>query len=162
MSREVPEHIGELSRYAMQEALDKVDRALADAPEDVRAALSVIRLVENMPRQVPWYGASVLLPDGDSVSVGTVLRNAFEAVGDSADDPPKGGDHWFTRRYRPAWQWSKREYNDFLLHLLDPERWERERLSAERAALIRRQAAGYLASPESSPASSRTAGHSQV
>ena len=34
MSLEVPEHIGELSHYAMQQALDKVDAALADAPED--------------------------------------------------------------------------------------------------------------------------------
>jgi hypothetical protein len=138
-----------MSRYAMQQALGKVDRALADAPEDVRAALSVIRLVENMPRRVPWYGVPVPTPEGDSVSVGTVLRNAFEAVGDWADDPPKAGDHWFTQRYRPIWQQGERDYDDFLTHLTDPVRWEQEcaegRLSAERAARIRESALRYLA-----------------
>jgi hypothetical protein len=145
MSLDVPEHIGELSRYAMQQA---------DAPEDVRAALSVIRLVENMPRRVPWFGASIPTPEGDSVHAGTVMRCAFEALGDWIDGPTDQGletkaDHWFTKRWLTTWRQGHRDYDDYLTHLTDPARWEQEsvetRLTAERAASYHEQAARYLA-----------------
>jgi hypothetical protein len=143
VTREVPEHLGELSTWALQEAIDKVDNALADAPDEIRAAVSVIRLVTNMPRQAPWYGVSIDREDS-SVTVGVMMRNAFEALGDWVDALGSGGrivtktDHWFTRLYAETWRRGKREYNDYLDHLLDPVQWENKRqISAERAAAHR-------------------------
>jgi hypothetical protein len=153
MSRDVPEHIGELSRYALQQAIDRVDRELRDAPQEVRDAVSVIRLVVSIPRRVPWYGATIDTEDS-SITVGVVMRNAFEAVGDSIDAPTDRGpetraDHWFTQMYLPRWRQGKRDYGDYLSHLTDPARFEREcaerRLSAEQAAAIRRSAMDWLA-----------------
>jgi hypothetical protein len=74
MSREFPEHIDELSRYALEEAIDTVSRAVADAPEDVRRAAAVIRLVTGVPRRVPWYGVPVD-PEDNSVTAGVMVRS---------------------------------------------------------------------------------------
>ena len=54
-----------------------------------------------------------------SVSVGVVLRNAFEALGDYIDVPTGKGlqtraHHWFTQRYLRLWRQGKREYNEWL------------------------------------------------
>jgi hypothetical protein len=144
MSHEVPQHIGELSTRAFDDALDVIDDALEDAPDDVRAALSVIRLVSGMPRQAPWYGVSMPVPEGGTVSVGTVLGNAFEAVGDWPWSEPRKTDHWFTRRHYPAWCQGRRDYDDYLRHLLDPGGWEVKRLTAELAAEQRAQIYRYF------------------
>jgi hypothetical protein len=153
MSRDVPEHIGELSRYALQQAIDRVDRELAGAPQELRDAVSVIRLVTDVPRRAPWYGA-IIDSEDSSVSVGVMMRNAFEAVGDSIDAPTDRGlethaDHWFTKLYLSRWRRGRREYRDYLEHLTDPARFEREcaerRLSAEQAAAIHRSAVDWLA-----------------
>lgn len=141
--QEVPRNIGELSRYALQEAVERVDRELRDAPQEVRDAISIIRLVVNVPRQAPWYGVQIDADDS-SVSVGVMMRNAFEAVGDHIDVPTSEGlrtkaDLWFTKLYLPRWRQGKREYMDYLHHLTDPERWERdesERLSREQAQAL--------------------------
>jgi hypothetical protein len=148
MSLEVPQNIGELSNYAFEEALGKVDRALADAPEDVRAAIGVIRLVSSVPRRAPWYGIP-MDPDDSSVTVGVVLRNAFEALGDQIDYPTNRGletraTHPFTQRNLPRWRAGKREYNEYLDHLTDPLGFEGRRLSDEQAAARRREITGYL------------------
>jgi hypothetical protein len=154
MSREVPENIGELSTWAMQQALDRIGHYLIDsnAPQELLDALSVVRLVEGMPRQAPWWGVSVPTPEGDTVSVGTLLRNAFEALGDHIDYPTREGlqtraEHYFTRRHLPAWRAGRRAYNDYLDHLLDPQEWERgqaKRLEAAEADRIRDHAMTYL------------------
>lgn len=144
MSFEVPEHIGELSTWAFDAALGKIDRALADAPDDVRAAISVIRLVSGMPRCMPWYGVSMPTPEGDTVSMGRVLGNAFEAVGDWPWTEPRKTEHYFTCRHYPAWRQGRRDYNDYLDHLLDPAGWEARRFTAEQAAEARAQVARYL------------------
>jgi hypothetical protein len=143
MSREFPEHIDELSRYALEEAIGTVSRYAAGGPEEVRRAAAVIRLVTGVPRRVPWYGVPVD-PEDNSVTAGVMMRNAFEAVGDWVDALSSGGktttkaDHWFTKMYLGLWRAGKRDYNDFLDHLTDPLRWEAEqaerRLSAEQAA----------------------------
>lgn len=151
MSLEVPQNIGELSNYAFDEALAKIDRALADAPEDVRAAIGVVRLVSSVPRAAPWYGVP-MDPDDSSVTVGVVLRNAFEALGDAIDYPTARGletraRHWFTQRNLPRWREGKREYNDYLDHLMDPLGFEQKRrISAEQAAGTRRRVTDYLGS----------------
>jgi hypothetical protein len=144
VSFEVPEHIGELSTWAFEEALGKIDAALADAPDDVRAAISVIRLVSGMPRQAPWYGVHMPTPEGDTVSMGTVLGNAFEAVGDWPWAEPRKTEHWFTRRHYPAWRQGRRDYHDYLDHLFDPGGWETRHITAEQAAEYRRDVARYL------------------
>lgn len=151
MSLEVPQNIGELSNYAFDEALAKVDRALADAPEEIRAAISVIRLVSGVPRSAPWYGVP-MDPDDSSVTVGVVLRNAFEALGDHIDYPTDRGletqaRHSFTQRNLPRWREGKREYNDYLDHLTEPIRFEQRKLSDEQAASSRRAVREYLSRP---------------
>lgn len=152
MSFEVPQNIGELSNYAFDEALAKVDRALAGAPEEIREAISVIRLVSSVPRRTPWYGMP-MDPDDSSVTVGVVLRNAFEALGDDIDYPADRGletraRHWFTQRNLPRWRQGKREYDDYLDHLTDPIRFEQRKLSDEQAASSRQAVLDYLSRQE--------------
>ena len=144
MSDEFPENIGELSRYALEQAIERVDRALAGAPEEIRKSVAVIKLVTGMPRRVPWYGVTMPTPEGDSVALGTVLGNAFEAVGDRPWSAPVKTDHYFTRRHWAAWRQGRRDYDDYLDHLLDPLRWEQDgkRLTDEEAALAAQHAAG--------------------
>jgi hypothetical protein len=148
MSREFPEHIDELSRYALEEAVGTVSRYTADGPEEVRRAAAVIRLVTGIPRRVPWYGVCVD-PEDSSVTAGVMMRNAFEAVGDYVDAVVEGGarktkaDHWFTKMYLGLWRAGKRDYHDFLDHLTDPLRWEAEqaekRMAREEAGMLYRQ-----------------------
>jgi hypothetical protein len=133
MSLEVPQHIGELSNWAFDEALAKVDRALADAPEDIRAALGVIRLVSDVPRRAPWYGVTVDAKEG--VSAGTVMWNLVEYY---------WGSESYRERVKRRLEDGRREYDDYLRHLTDPLGCERSRLSGEQAAECRRAVAGYL------------------
>ena len=135
MSFEVPQHIGELSDYAFDEALARVDRALADAPEDVRAALAVIRLVSGIPRRSPWYGVTVDAKEG--TSAGTVMWNLAEY-------------YWGSQDYRESvkrrLEAGQREYDDYLRHLTDPLGFERARKVSDGQAAAYRQAVGeYLA-----------------
>ena len=133
MSFEVPQDISELSNYAFDEALAKVDRALADAPEDVRAALGVIRLVSGIPRRVPWYGATV---DAEqAASVGTVMWNLVEYYWGSQD---------YRETVKRRLEAGEREYDDYLRHLTDPIGFAQRRLSDEQAAEARRAIAEYL------------------
>jgi hypothetical protein len=158
VSFEFPERAGELSTYALNKSVELLSEALKDHPdEDVRKALAVIRLVAPYPRQVPWYGATMRLPGrNDSVPLGTVLRNAFESVGDDVDALYEDGRvvttqrNWFTQRYLSAWRQGKRDYYDYLDHFSDPLRWEAEdrekRLSDEQAAAEHQRIAGFLRS----------------
>jgi hypothetical protein len=143
VSREVPEDLGELSNYAFDEAMATVEQALAGAPPEVRRALSVIKLVSDVPRRSPWYGIPID-PEDSSVTVGVMMRNAVESVGDWIDGPLGDGPHtkadsWFTRRYLPLWRDGKLAYYDYLDHLSDPLRYEAE------LARRRMQAAEYAA-----------------
>lgn len=133
MTNDIPRNVGELSRYAMQEALDKIDRYLANAPQELRDAISVVRLVEGMPRQAPWFGVQVPTPEGDSVAVGTLLGNAFEALGDWAWWGPVKTEHSFTQRWYGPWVKGRTAYNDFLDHLTEPQAWERGQAEARLA-----------------------------
>ena len=155
VSTDPPVDVGELSRHMIREAIDLVDRELADAPADVRRAVAVIRMVADIPRRAPWYGVP-MDPDDSSVTVGVVLRNAFEALGDYIDYPTDRGleteaGHWFTQRELPRWREGKREYDDYLDHLFDPIRADRERaearLSADQAAAGRAWLAGETFRP---------------
>ena len=148
MSHEFPENIGELSRYSLEKAIERVDQALADAPEEIRKSVAVIKLITGTPRRAPWYGVTMPTPEGDTVSMGRVLGNAFEAVGDWPWSEPRKLEHYFTRRHYPQWVAGRREYDDYLDHLLDPLRWEQElaekRMTDEEAAIAAQRAAGYL------------------
>lgn len=148
MSTEWPTHLGDLSAYTLQQAIEVLEKAFAGpGDEDVQHALAVIRMVAPMPRRSPWYGQPID-PDDGSVTVGVMMRNAFEAVGDSPDEPPK---HWLTKMYLARWRRSRAEYYDFLEHLLDPVRAaqeaERSRLTQEQAAACERSIRSFLRAP---------------
>ena len=167
MSREYPDHLGELSTGALEDAMNELEawvkkldadyrRSLAGSgiavslstgavvkppgvrgsgdsgysfsfsgahvPPEIFKCLKVIRLVVNMPRRSPWYGIGVD-PEDSSVTVGVMMRNAFEAVGDWVDsngmanmkDGKQYRDtNWFTRLYLPRWRQGKRAYNEWL------------------------------------------------
>jgi hypothetical protein len=150
---DVPRDIGELSRYALEDAIGKVDRALAGAAPELRAAVSVIRLVSGMPRRAPWYGTPVD-PADSSVTAGVAMRNAFEAVGDWPESygRPAKADHWYTRRYLPLWLAGRRGYYRYLAHLTDPLRYEAElaeqRWTAETYAAAMHHAARLATIPD--------------
>lgn len=124
-----PQRIGELSRRALQDAVDRVDRELRDADKEVRDAISVIRLVVDVPRAAPWYGVP-MDPEDSSVLVGVVLRNLvtlLEGYAWEKSDPD------FTRRsarseaarlQRRVAQ-GKREYDRYLDQLFSatPDEW---------------------------------------
>jgi hypothetical protein len=110
-----PQSTWDLSRHRYQEALDRVEAGLRGDPVpggvDLFNEMRIIRLVSM--HRAPWYGASVDHED-NSVTVGVMMRNAFEALGEFIDEPnPKIG-HWFTRRYLPLWRQGKREYLEWL------------------------------------------------
>jgi hypothetical protein len=107
----------ELSRARYEEALSRVEAVvqLADSPELLNE-VRIIRMV-GMNR-APWWGQGIDHEDS-SVTVGVMMRNAFEAVGDYIDYPTDQGlktdaGHWLTRRYLPLWRQGKREYQDWL------------------------------------------------
>lgn len=131
---EWPTKIGELSTYALDQAVETLEKEAGGLSPDVDAALAVLRLVTPISRREPWYG-QVIDPEDSSVTAGVMMRNAFEAVGDSVDEQPR---HWFTRMYLERWRQGRAEYYDFLEHLMDPVRQEEE---AARARLDHEQAA---------------------
>lgn len=157
MSREVPENIGELSTYALQQAIDRVDEALKDAPQDLRDAVTVIRLVENVPRQSPWYGVSTWAgrDDDQTALLGTLLGNiadTLEYVAGSVERPETAANaiacaHSDAGHLRRMLARAKRAYDAYLDHLLDPQQWEenqkRRRIDGERAAKIHQAATAY-------------------
>jgi hypothetical protein len=153
VSFEWPDEIGELSRWALDHAIETLEKAHEGEDGDVRKALSVIRLVARMPRSSPWWG-QIIDPSDSSVDVGVMMRNAFEAVGDDVDALCQGGEirntanSWFTRLYVARWREGKRQYYDFLDHLTDPERWEAEEkkrlMTAAEAEAAYGRAAGIL------------------
>jgi hypothetical protein len=118
-----PEGIWDLCLARYIEALDVVEAALRGDPvpsgTDLPNEMRIIRMVGM--HQVPWYGQAVDHADS-SVTVGVVLRNAFEALGDYIDVPtdrgletrPLQSLHSFTRRNLPRWREGKREYNEWL------------------------------------------------
>jgi hypothetical protein len=125
-----PEEIGELSAWALDHAIETLEKLHEGDDGDAGKALAVIRLVARMPRAAPWYG-QIIDPADSSVDVGVMMRNAFEAVGDHidgtyADGPHQTSGHWLTQRYLPLWREGKRRYHDFLDRLADPLRWEED------------------------------------
>lgn len=115
-SRENPQDNRELSRARYEEALGHVEAHLRGTPVpadvDLLNEMRIIRLVSM--HRVPWYGMCVD-PEDSSVTVGVMMRNAFEAVGDAIDYPTDYGletkaGHWFTKLYLPRWRRGKREY----------------------------------------------------
>lgn len=150
MSDEWPTHIGELSAWSLNHAIETLEKTIgshdnAGLPNDAQKALAVIRLVAKMPRACPWWG-QVIDSNDSSVHVGVMMRNAFEALGEDIDESSSEGligrpKSWFTQLYLPRWTEGRRRYYDFLDHLLDPVHWEeeyeRKRLSDEQAAAER-------------------------
>src|ERR1700729_2310321 len=112
-----PDNAWELSRHRYEQALDRVEAALtACCSPDLLNEMRIVRMV-GMTR-APWYGM-IVDPEDSSVDGGVVLRNAFEALGDSVDYPTDRGletraRHWFTRRYLPLWRRGKKEYGEWL------------------------------------------------
>lgn len=112
MSREIPDHLGELSTAKLQEAINALDTHLQFAPQDIRDALSIIRLVTSVPRRGHWYGISID-PDDSSCTVGVVLRNLIEII---EQDRGLG----LTRNYRDLLLHGRRQYDEYLGKLFDP------------------------------------------
>lgn len=116
---EHPRDTWELSRARYEEALRRVEEVLQrdwGENSDLLNEMRIIRMV-GMHR-VPWWGMGVD-PNDSSVMAGTMLRNCFEALGDSIDYPTDRGletraAHWLTRRYLPLWCLGKREYENWL------------------------------------------------
>jgi hypothetical protein len=131
VSFEWPDEFGELSVWALDHAIETLEKAHEGEEGDVKKALAVIRLVARMPRSSPWWG-QIIDPSDSSVNVGVMMRNAFEAVGDDVDALCQGGEirstanSWFTQLYVARWREGKRQYYDFLDHLSDPLQWERD------------------------------------
>jgi hypothetical protein len=101
----------ELSRARYEEALRRVEAVvqLADSPE----LLNEVRIIRMTGmKRAPWWGMCID-PEDSSVTVGVMMRNAFEAFGDSTDYPD-GAKHWFTRAYLRRWRQGKREYQEWL------------------------------------------------
>ena len=120
MSDDNPRDAWELSRYRHEQALDRVQEALRSgcppADPDLLNEMRIIRMVAMT--RAPWYGM-IIDPEDSSVTVGVMMRNAFEAVGDYIDYPTDAGlqtraRHSFTRRYLPRWRQGKREYYEWL------------------------------------------------
>lgn len=113
MSWENPVDAHELSRVRYEEALDRVEAVLQRDWSESAGILNEMRIIRMVGmKQTPWWGA-VIDPDDSSVTVGVMMRNAFEAFGDSADYPADAR-HWFTRAYLRRWRQGKKEYEDWL------------------------------------------------
>jgi hypothetical protein len=120
VSADNPADVNELSRHRYEQALSRVELALRGIMHqdgvNLENEMRIVRMVGC--HRVPWYG-QVMDPEDSSVSVGVVLRNAFEALGDYIDVPTGKGlqtraHHWFTQRYLRLWRQGKREYNEWL------------------------------------------------
>jgi hypothetical protein len=120
VSADNPADVNELSRHRYEQALSRVELALRGIVHqdgvNLENEMRIVRMVGC--HRVPWYG-QVMDPEDSSVSVGVVLRNAFEALGDYIDVPTGKGlqtraHHWFTQRYLRLWRQGKREYNEWL------------------------------------------------
>lgn len=116
-SEENPRDFWELSRARYEQALAYVEAVLPCA--DDPGALNEMRIIRMVGlHRAPWWGAAVD-PADSSVTVGVMMQNAFEAVGDYVDAPTAEGlktraSHWFTRRYLPRWRQGQREYLEWL------------------------------------------------
>lgn len=140
---EFPTRAGDLSTYAIDHAIDTLRKECGGQSELVDKALATISLLIGRPRSGPWYGAMMKLSDRDHVEMGTVLRNAFEALGDGVDVLVEGGgiktlaSSWFTQHYAEPWRQGKKDYYDWLRMMDDPLAYEREqeaaRMTAEQA-----------------------------
>lgn len=124
-----PQRIGELSRRALQDAVDRVDRELRDADQEVRDAIAVIRLVVDVPRAAPWYGVPID-PEDSSVSVGVVMRNIvmlLEGFAREKSDPDltRRCARSEAARLQRRVEQGKREYDRYLDQLLSatPDEW---------------------------------------
>jgi hypothetical protein len=122
MSNQDPQDVCELSRHRYEQALGRVEAALTIGwslgDPDLLNEMRIIRMVAL--NRLPWWGMTVD-PEDSSVTVGVVLRNAFNAVGDVIDWDPTGeklvlssSRHWLTRRYLPLWRQGRREYLEWL------------------------------------------------
>lgn len=118
MSWNNPVDVNELSSARYEEALEHVEAALRSWGAD-EALLNEVRIIRMVGmRRVPWWG-QVIDHDDSSVTVGIMMRNAFEAFGDGIDYPTDLGlrtdsKHWFTRAYLHRWRQGKQEYQDWL------------------------------------------------
>jgi hypothetical protein len=118
---EYPRDSWDLCRARYEEALEKIEAHLSGGPvlltpAEVVNEMRIIRMATM--RKSPWFDRSID-PEDSSVTVGSMMHNAFEALGDSAGYPTDQGlvvkaDHWFTRRYLPLYQRGKREYDEWL------------------------------------------------
>jgi hypothetical protein len=114
-----PRDVWELSRARYEEALARIEAALLASPSvgtDLLNEMRIIRMVGM--HQTPWWGAAIDHEDS-SVTVGVMMRNAFEAVGDFVDAPTAEGlqtkvSHWFTKLYLPRWRRGKKAYYEWL------------------------------------------------
>lgn len=117
---EHPRDSWDLCRARYEEALDKIEAHLSGGRQLTAAeAVNEMRIVRMATMQrPPWYSMGID-PDDSSVTVATMMHNAFEAVGDWIDSPAASGletkaDHWFTKLYLPRYRRGKREYNEWL------------------------------------------------
>lgn len=121
MSDDNPRDVWDLSQHRYHLALDRVETACRADDESRDYLLNEMRIVRMVSlHRAPWWGEAVD-PDDSSVTVGVMMRNAFEAVGDDIDYDPTGekltvtsARHWLTRRYLPLWRRGKKEYSEWL------------------------------------------------
>lgn len=112
-----PKDIQELSRHRYEQALNAVEAHLRGDPlsegTDVLNEMRIVRMVGC--NRVPWWGMCVD-PEDTSVTVGVMMRNAFEALGDdvhvNGEGPPPR--HWFTKLYVRRWRTGRRQYLEWL------------------------------------------------
>ena len=159
---DIPKNIGELSRYELEHAIDTVEQGLRLCPvarreqrQEWADAVSIIRLVTGMPRRSPWYGTTLPSMYGHyTVDLGTLLAslaNDLEYVGGASGVIlPRAQSLALNtaNRLRALLRKGKQEFDDYLLHLTDPQRWEQEqeerRLREEEVAHMRRMTGNYL------------------
>lgn len=119
MNYENPRDAWDLSRARYAQALDHVEAVLRRTAFDDPDVLNEMRIIRMVGMtQTPWWGAGID-HDDSSVTVGVMMRNAFEAVGDAVDYPTAEGlrtqaRHWFTQRYLPRWRQGEKEYHEWL------------------------------------------------
>jgi hypothetical protein len=120
VSYENPRDVWDLSRARYEQALARIEAALqigwSRGDPDLINEMRIIWMVGMHP--TPWWGDAVD-PADSSVTVGVMMRNAFESVGDYLDGPFGEGpqtkaDNWLTRRYLPLWRQGERKYLEWL------------------------------------------------
>jgi hypothetical protein len=124
MSREYPDHFGELSTQAMQDALDELEKWVTAVtslhPElatgTIPKCIRVIRLVEAMPRRSPWLSHSTGASRGGG-TLETLMWNAFFFFGEDPSamkhDPRYKPVSAFGELYLDTWREARREQDEW-------------------------------------------------